>query len=363
MCKTLFIIVSVLLANLSVGAVLGKISVMKTSLSQMGKYISLTIVFSVLITTTGLCQKKTKLPDLNSKEMVQLGQKEDMRINKLPKQLSPYDAKSLGISLNPMLSYCRDVSKFKTIDQGEVRILYAFNATDISDANTYDDLQRLEIGKKYAKYYGFFVYETDSFTTEEKEEFNRICSMNLPIENVVMVIRGKHQGWSRYLFSEFFTDLTQNEMTEYCRMPQDLDSYDCYYKEPVPKQDWQISNDTTTIAGYLCQKATCNFRGRNYTAWFTVDIPISMGPWKFNGLPGLILKVYDDALEYNFECVGIEQRKYPIILLDNYKSYRKTMRTELDKTLKHICENYYQITGMTNVISKQLRPYNPMELK
>ena len=80
-------------------------------------------------------------------------------------------------------------------------------------------------------------------------------------------------------------------------------------------------------------------------------------------VPGLILKVQDDAKEYVFECVGIEQQKRPIILLDNYKTYRKTTRTELDKTLKRICENYYQITGMTNVVNKLLLPYTPMELK
>ncbi len=94
-----------------------------------------------------------------------------------------------------------------------------------------------------------------------------------------------------------------------------------------------------------------------------MDIPISQGPWKFCGLPGLILKVQDDALEYVFECVGIEQQKHSIIQLNNYKVYRKTTRTELDKTLKRICENYYQITGMTNIVNKQLRPYKPMELE
>ena len=61
--------------------------------------------------------------------------------------------------------------------------------------------------------------------------------------------------------------------------------------------------------------------------------------------------------------MGIEQQKRPIILLNNYKTYRKTTRTELDKTLKRICENYYQITGMTNVVNKLLLPYTPMELK
>lgn len=58
----------------------------------------------------------------------------------------------------------------------------------------------------------------------------------------------------------------------------------------------------------------CYFRGRSYVAWFTMDIPIENGPWKFAGLPGLILKVYDDKKLYDFECVKIEKNKisFPI---------------------------------------------------
>lgn len=56
-------------------------------------------------------------------------------------------------------------------------------------------------------------------------------------------------------------------------------------------------------------KATCTFRGREYTAWFCVDIPISNGPWKFGGLPGLILKVYDKDHLFVFESIEIEKKR------------------------------------------------------
>jgi len=335
-------------------------------LSQIAKRTFLAIASCVLMTMAGFGQKQNFKVEMNSKEMMSLREKSEARVKSLQKQLSPYDANSRGKALNPMLPDCRDVSKFSTIDQGTLRISYAFNAQNISDPNTYDDLQRLEIGNNYVKYYSYYVYESDSCMTAEAKEMNRIYHTSFSLGNgvsIAMTINGKHQGWSRYLFSEFFKDLAKNELTEYCRMPEALKSYESYYTEPIPTQNWQIGSETKTITGYQCQKATCSFRGRNYTAWFAVDIPISQGPWKFGGLPGLILNVYDDAQEYVFECVGIEQQKHPIILLDNYKSYRKTMRTELDKTLKRICEDYYQITGMTNVVNKQLSPYKPMELE
>lgn len=54
---------------------------------------------------------------------------------------------------------------------------------------------------------------------------------------------------------------------------------------------WKIEEDTLTILNYKCQKAMTKFRGREFVAYFTTEIPVTDGPWKFNGLPGLILKI------------------------------------------------------------------------
>ncbi len=93
--------------------------------------------------------------------------------------------------------------------------------------------------------------------------------------------------------------------------------------------NWQIHPDTMTHLGYRCQKATCTWRGRDYEAWFTPEIPVNDGSMKFFGLPGLIVKVADTENTYIFNLKGIERKIKPIYL---------------DTTLKEIHPGYLSIT-------------------
>ncbi len=81
-----------------------------------------------------------------------------------------------------------------------------------------------------------------------------------------------------------------------------------YYltEEALPKINWNITKDTMNINEYNCQKATAHFKGRDYIAWFCSDLPIHTGPWKLNGLPGLILQACDLKNEVVFKFAGFE---------------------------------------------------------
>lgn len=76
---------------------------------------------------------------------------------------------------------------------------------------------------------------------------------------------------------------------------------------PMPAIDWKISSDTATFGGLHCQKATCHFKGRDYTAWFCPELPVHVGPWKLNGLPGVIVDARDAKNEVIFKFDGIEK--------------------------------------------------------
>ena len=108
------------------------------------------------------------------------------------------------------------------------------------------------------------------------------------------------------------------------------------YTEDIPQMSWNIIPDKdTVILGYPCLKAHTKFRGREYYVWFTPDIPLNDGPWKFQGLPGLILNVKESRGFFEWEIVEIKNSSAPIYTYahDGVKS-RKCTREEHLKMLR-----------------------------
>lgn len=89
-----------------------------------------------------------------------------------------------------------------------------------------------------------------------------------------------------------------------------------YYliEEPSYKINWKITKDTASVGGILCKKAIAHFKGRNWIAWYAPEIPLQSGPWKLNGLPGLILEAHDDKKEVFFRM-----QKFDNLKLENLK--------------------------------------------
>lgn len=119
---------------------------------------------------------------------------------------------------------------------------------------------------------------------------------------------------------------------------------DLIYEEDMPTFDWSISDSTRTILGLTCFKATCRFRGRDWTVWFAPDIPAMTGPWKFSGLPGLILDAYDSRREYTFTAERMYRTKEPIILPT--LEYLKTTRDKYYQAQKLMLTNYRQAASI-----------------
>lgn len=113
-----------------------------------------------------------------------------------------------------------------------------------------------------------------------------------------------------------------------------------YYKDNWLEINWKIEDSFKKIENYNCQKATCRFRGRNYESWFTSEIPLQLGPWKFYGLPGLILETYDEKKEFWAIATKISFEGNKKIVLPNplkddrifsYEEYKKYLKTEIEE--------------------------------
>lgn len=100
-------------------------------------------------------------------------------------------------------------------------------------------------------------------------------------------------------------------------------SWEKYFVKENMDLKWNLENDFSKVLAYNVQKATTEFGGRKWIAWFTKEIPIQDGPYKFKDLPGLILKIEDFGKNHIFELKGIrnnyETFEYPN--LNNYKEY------------------------------------------
>ena len=78
------------------------------------------------------------------------------------------------------------------------------------------------------------------------------------------------------------------------------------YTETTPIS-WKILPETVTIGEYKTQKAEASFGGRTWEVWFTMDLPYQDGPYKFSGLPGLIIKAQDEKGDYTFDLMQVKK--------------------------------------------------------
>jgi GLPGLI family protein len=143
------------------------------------------------------------------------------------------------------------------------------------------------------------------------------------------------------------------------------------YHEKMPLFTWEIQAATGTILGYPVQKATTRFRGRSWVAWFAPGVPISDGPYKFHGLPGLILKMYDTRNHFLFEALSIESPSEPQMIVfimrdyfrttvENFFRTRHASRIDASASISHMVPDGHARSIMAENIRRR---FNPIELR
>lgn len=257
---------------------------------------------------------------------------------------------------------------FKSDSIDQARLVVQYELAYVNDSTNEKQLQEplketlmLEIGHKVSKCYSYTIYLRDSILTED---YKMGASQETINQHAQAYSNGNitYQIYKNYPFGKVTTTdrlATTNILCE----------------ENNERPEWVLHPDTMTVLSYPCQKATCQFKGRNYTAWYTMEIPISEGPWKLYGLPGLIIKAEDSSKHFSFTCTGLEQCRNVKSILIHTHGREKLSRKELDK----MYERYYgdpigfmsannpnvklNITDEHgNPIKKYSYPYNPIEL-
>ncbi len=256
------------------------------------------------------------------------------------------------------------VVRRKAIDTASLRIKYAWGATDITQDSTYLDCGQLLIGQRMTKYSSWFVEVADS----QRVQWAKMNPHAQSVPNGTWWMRGKKPGvWSEFQYSNIF--IHGDTLNEWAVMPMGQE-WPQRYEEKWNGQDWTLQGDTASFLGHQCQKAMCHWRGRDYIAWFAPDIPIRRGPWKFGGLPGLIMKVHDVDSLYVFEAVAIENGNFPIWQYPK-DEFMKSSRQKTWKLQKAFNLNYSKTAGrrrmnpdgtIGDLISRP-HEYDPLELE
>ena len=225
----------------------------------------------------------------------------------------------------------------QVIDTAYMECWYKFSYIKLKLETMGEDLMVLQIGKNCSKFYSQYTHESDSLlaTPEGMKVWKQLFEAGFATGNF------PHARTFSYIHKNY----PENQITVADK--NNLSNYK--FTEDFEKQNWQIQPETKEILGFSCQKADCEFRGRKYEAWFTPEIPIDNGPWKFAGLPGLIVAIADTAGLYRFELTGINRSERPIYF--GYYSRPKYVKTDR-KTFLNACWKYHSdSSGQTKAVS------------
>ena len=193
-----------------------------------------------------------------------------------------------------------------------------------------------------AKYFDEISLWIDSLqsTPEGKAQYKEIiqkaCMTTNPDGSITMDMR---KGPTKKTYTYVFHKPEEGSLTVYDKYGEDLG----YYTEPLSEMEWSIVSDSTSmVLGYECLMAESDYHGRHWKAWFTPEIPMSFGPWKLHGLPGLILKAEANG-GFSFTATGLERSDRPITSMYLQQDYTKIDRKKGLENAEYYKNNLKQV--------------------
>lgn len=221
----------------------------------------------------------------------------------------------------------------KKIDEAYLKCQYDYTyVVDTLSGKTAKDWLVLQIGKNMSKCYSYYSMQVDSiFASPDRDVILR--------QQINAAIGSKTEWPHKRMKAYVYKNYPQRKMT----VTDGLLMQDYIYEDTLYAQNWVIQDSSKLILGHECQKAVCHYRGHCWTAWFAMDIPITDGPWKLCGLPGLIMEATTEDNSHAFKLLGMEKvSKEPIVFSKTYVGNNKFEKTTFEKFLK---EQYIFLFG------------------
>ena len=221
----------------------------------------------------------------------------------------------------------------KKIDEAYLKCQYDYTyVVDTLFGKTAKDWLVLQIGENMSKCYSYYSMQVDSiFASPDRDVILR--------QQINAAIGSKTEWPHKRMKAYVYKNYPQGKMT----VTDGLLMQDYIYEDTLYAQNWVIQDSSKLILGHECQKAVCHYRGHCWTAWFAMDIPITDGPWKLCGLPGLIMEATSEDNSHTFKLLGLEKvSKEPIVFSKTYVGNNKFEKTTFEKFLK---EQYIFLFG------------------
>lgn len=147
------------------------------------------------------------------------------------------------------------------------------------------------------------------------------------------------------------TDLADKKLRSRVSIYKGGKSRTVIVEEKIQPVDWKLFQEFKSIGGLQCQKATGRFRGRDYTVWFSRQIPSRLGPWKLNGLPGLILEAKDATNEVMFYATQVN---FPYNAEKAIMPQINDKRFEIITLEEYVGEKRNQVDQMVSLVNSKL---------
>lgn len=238
----------------------------------------------------------------------------------------------LILTINACLTVLASIIEIKEPAILEVSFLKECNldTNNREQPKYFPDDMALRIGKTSAMFYPPKSLWYDSLSDSNHELARKLYyEANPPGSKTYVAIDG-------YEHEYIFRNVREGQTMVYDYMAGGR----AYYLEPTELPEWTVGTETKEILGYECVKATASYRGREWTAWFTPEIPISEGPWKLAGLPGVVLEAYDRHSDYQFIATEIKTENIQPVGIYIYSTFKPFVYRSRTKVLARMYQEY-----------------------